>query len=99
MKITLTALALAVFLGGCGTIVDMSTEQHIYGGVQNDARMIGHPYVQNSEQEDYFFPLVLLGILDMPLSFAADTVLLPVTITIALTHTESPASPSSRPQR
>ncbi len=99
MKITLVGLALAVLLGGCGTIVDMATEQRIYGGVQNDARMVGHPYRQNAEQEDYFFPLVLLGVLDMPLSFAADTVLLPVTITIALTRTESPASPSSRPQR
>jgi|SRR6516162_7696486 uncharacterized protein YceK len=99
MKISLTALALAFFLGGCGTIVDMATEQHIYGGVQNDARMIGHPYRQNNEQEDYFFPLVLFGILDMPLSFAADTVLLPVTITIVLTRPEDPTSPSSRPQR
>jgi len=91
MKITLPALALTVLLGGCGSIVDMSTEQHIYGGVQNDARMVGHPYLPNSEPEEYFFPLLILGVLDMPLSFAADTVLLPVTVTIALTRSESPA--------
>jgi hypothetical protein len=57
----------------------------IYGGIQKDVNLIKNPYLPKTEPPDYFFPLVLLGIFDVPLSFALDTVLLPVTIVIAAT--------------
>jgi len=78
------AAALALLLGGCGSIADMATDQRIYGGVQKDVELIGHPYLPKTEPPEYFFPLIFFGILDIPLSVAVDTVLLPVTIVIAV---------------
>ncbi len=78
-------LVTLLLLGGCGSIADMAEEQRIYGGIQADARLIGEPYLPKTQPPEYSFPLVIFGLLDMPLSFAVDTVLLPVTITIALT--------------
>ncbi|HZE99519.1 MAG TPA: YceK/YidQ family lipoprotein [Planctomycetota bacterium] len=89
MRMGVLALALTVFLGGCGSIADLAVEQRIYGGVQVDARLVEHPYLPSSQ--DYFFPLVILGILDLPLSAVVDTVLLPVTIII--TSTADPNKP------
>ena len=86
MKKALFLAVLTLLVSGCGTIADISTDQKIYGGIQKDVNLIKNPYLPKSEE--YFFPLVLLGILDVPFSFALDTVLLPVTITIALTSDE-----------
>jgi uncharacterized protein YceK len=79
--------ALALLLGGCGSISDITSEQRIYGGVQKDAEMIGHPYVPKTEE--YYFPYLLFGILDLPLSIVVDTVLLPATIAIAASKDDS----------
>lgn len=84
MKKGLFLIAL-LLLGGCGTIADMAENQSIYGGIQADARLIANPYLPKTQPPEYFAPLVLFGLLDMPLSFCLDTVLLPVTVTIALT--------------
>lgn len=83
MKTCLFALALTVLLAGCGSIADISTDQKIYGGIQKDVGLIEDPYLPKTSPPEYFFPLVILGILDIPLSFVLDTVLLPVTITIS----------------
>lgn len=85
MKKGLALLAFLTLLGGCGTIADMAENQRIYGGIQADVRLIGEPYLPKTQPPEYSFPLVIFGILDMPLSLVADTVLLPVTVTIALT--------------
>lgn len=84
MKKGIVLLAL-LLIGGCGSIADIAENQRIYGGIQADARLVGDPYLPKTQPPEYFFPLVLFGIFDMPLSFALDTVLLPVTVTIALT--------------
>ena len=85
MKSTLLAVALSVLLTGCGSIADIATDQKIYGGIQKDVQLMGKPYLPKTEPPEYFFPLVLFGLFDIPLSFALDTVLLPVTLTISAT--------------
>jgi uncharacterized protein YceK len=85
MKTALLGIALAFLLGGCGTIADMAVDQRIYGGIQQDVHLIGNPYLPKTEPPDYFFPLIFFGILDIPLSLVADTLMLPITITIAAT--------------
>jgi len=89
MKRLLLALALAISVDGCGSIADIATDKWIYGGIQKDVNLIKNPYLPKSEPPEYFFPLVLLGALDIPFSFAVDTLLLPVTITIAATSDEN----------
>jgi len=76
---------MAVLLAGCGSIADIATDQKIYGGIQKDVALMGNPYLPKTDPPEYFFPLILFGILDVPLSFAVDTLLLPVTITISAT--------------
>jgi uncharacterized protein YceK len=88
MKRLVMVVALSSFLGGCGTIADISTDQRIYGGIQQDVYLIKNPYLPKSDPAEYFFPLIIFGFLDIPLSFALDTVLLPVTITISATSDE-----------
>jgi len=85
MKKRLAVAALAVLLGGCGSIADIAEHQRIYGGIQQDVRLMGEPYLPKTSPPEYFFPLILFGFFDLPLSFVLDTVLLPVTVTIALT--------------
>jgi len=88
MNPRLIAAALVLLLGGCGSIADIATDQWIYGGIQKDVQLIKNPYLPKTDPPDYFFPLIFFGILDLPLSFAVDTLLLPVTITIAATSDE-----------
>jgi len=85
MKTSLLALALTILLAGCGSIADISTDQQIYGGIQKDVALIEDPYLPKTSPPEYFFPLIILGILDVPLSFVLDTLFLPVTITISAT--------------
>lgn len=74
----LIAACLALLLGGCGSIADIATEQRIYGGVQKDVELMENP-----------FPMILLAVLDVPLSACLDTVLLPVTIAISVFSEEN----------
>ncbi len=89
MKISFLALALTVLLAGCGSIADIATDQKIYGGIQKDVELMGNPYLPKTDPPAYFFPLVLFGFFDIPLSFVLDTVLLPVTITISATSNDN----------
>jgi uncharacterized protein YceK len=84
------ALALLVGVGGCGTIADIATDQRIYGGVQKDVELMENPYLPKSEPPEYFFPLIIIGVLDVPLSVCLDTVLLPVTLAISASSDEKP---------
>jgi len=78
------SLALTVLLGGCGTIGDLAANQRIYGGVWTDCNLIDDPYLPNTHPPQYSFPLVLLGLFDLPLSAILDTLVLPITIPITL---------------
>ena len=90
MKTRLFALSLSVMLAGCGTIADIAVDQRIYGGIQQDVHLIENPYLPKTSPPEYFFPLIIIGAIDVPLSFVLDTVLLPVTITIAATAEKNP---------
>jgi uncharacterized protein YceK len=72
-------------LGGCGTIIDISSKQRVYGGVQSDVGFIADPRMPNDKGgSSYwgFWPVGLLCLFDLPLSLGLDTVLLPVTFTL-----------------
>ena len=90
MKIRLLALSMTVLLGGCGSIVNMLTEWDIYGGVKNGVRLVEKPYLPKSDPPEYFFPLVIIGIIDIPLSAVLDTLTLPISLIVTLTKDDSP---------
>lgn len=83
MAISLTFLS----IGGCGTIVDMTNDQKIYGGTRFDGKCLS--------EDMNLGPCASLGplwIIDLPCSLAADTILLPVTIILAITRASSPSA-------
>lgn len=91
--------ACLLLLGGCGTLVDLSQPAHargrrVFGGVRRDVAALiallsdGIPALVYVADHPY---LLLLAPLDLPLSLAADLVLLPVTALHALVHAEEPA--------
>lgn len=83
-------LALLFTLGGCASIGDMATKQEIYGGTRYIASQIDQPCILG--------PCSDCGpcwLLDLPLSLAVDTVLLPVTVTIAIAR-ESKEDPDKK---
>lgn len=60
----------ASLLTGCGTVLSMMAQDYsVYGGVSRDFVAI---------QEGGFFSVV--AVIDLPLSFVLDTLLLPVTL-------------------
>lgn len=58
--------------------------------MQADAHFVQHPYIH--DENSFFLPIFLFGILDMPLSAVLDTVLLPVTVVIYLIRGSEPES-------
>jgi uncharacterized protein YceK len=84
-------LLLLPLISGCGTL-EMLKENRVdvYGGVRGDLWLLG-------------FPVPALGIaffaVDAPLSFAADTVLLPISIPIRCTRTPESKESSRNPER
>ena len=71
--------------GGCGTLADMCDDQSVYGGT-------GFVFERAGERLNLGMcpSLGPLWLLDLPCSFAADTILLPVTVTIALVRPDRP---------
>lgn len=63
---TPAAVLAATLLGGCGTIGNLFTHPEVYGGVRDDLKSHG-------------IEAAAFTVLDLPISFAADTALLPVT--------------------
>ncbi|MDH2997812.1 hypothetical protein A1D22_00485 [Pasteurellaceae bacterium LFhippo2] len=63
-------LILASCLSGCGTIISMMNEDHsVYAGVSRDFKAIQQGGVVG-----------VLAVVDLPLSFVLDTLMLPVTL-------------------
>lgn len=63
-------LLIAFLLSGCGTITALSTQDYaVYGGVVRDFSAIQAGGLGG-----------MLAIIDLPLSFALDTLLLPLTL-------------------
>lgn len=83
-------LGLVLLLTGCGTIIDLDTfGPRLMGGVRHDWRQIGDP-----DPADRV--LVPFYCIDMPISIAADIVLLPISIAKRLTEPEPPAQPADQ---
>jgi len=80
----LLVIALSSLLGGCGFIADIATDQRVYGGVQADVRLIENPVLPHSSSREPYYPLILFGILDIPMSVVLDTLFLPLTIPLSL---------------
>jgi uncharacterized protein YceK len=77
-RIILCASAIP-FLGGCGTLWGLGTEEvPVYAGVQTDTRLIGTGKVLYKGPTEVGPVLRILAVLDLPLSFALDTGLLPI---------------------
>lgn len=91
MKLRVLALAFTVLLGGCGSIVNMLSELDIYGGVKNGVRLVQKPYLPKTDPPEYFFPLVIIGVIDIPLSAVLDTLFLPITLIVTLTGDDEPS--------
>ena len=70
----------AFLASGCGTIANLKTEQpELYGGVQKDLQLLETPRTEPSGIGiRNLGPLVLF--VDLPLSFIADTLTLPIAI-------------------
>ena len=82
-------------LAGCGTIVDMADDQRVYGGTRFVGERVGEGFSLGMCGS-----LGPLWLIDLPLSLAADTILIPVTVTIALTrpNVERSTSNAERPR-
>jgi len=89
-RLAALSLGLAILLGGCGSIGDLAANQRIYGGMWTDLNLIDDPYLPNTHPPEYSFPLVLLGLCDLPFSAILDTLLLPITIPITLSAEDNP---------
>lgn len=79
------AILLLVLVCGCGTQLNLLTEPTPYGGVQLDAQFSSNlrPGQMKDMEGDSKGWAALFGlgsILDLPLSAAADTLVLPVTL-------------------
>ncbi|MBV9122367.1 MAG: YceK/YidQ family lipoprotein [Planctomycetes bacterium] len=92
-------LAALPILEGCASVASLGGREgcQVYGGTRLDATMISESLSPNSQvvQSKKIEPSVRLeetccGLVDMPFSFVADTVLLPITVPIAVTSDQSP---------
>jgi uncharacterized protein YceK len=89
-KISLVvALAAGGLLSGCCTILShVDGQGGVYSGVSADARLLAT--VSDETHDIPVVPWVIpFGILDMPLSAAADTLCLPVVLATTKSHTNS----------
>jgi uncharacterized protein YceK len=93
------AAALMV-LGGCATASTLTgkNEQKVYGGTRLDATLISEGFSSDSpaaKTAGIERPILacegLCGLVDLPLSVVADTVVLPVTVPISLNHSQPDA--------
>ena len=75
---------------GCGTIASFLAETEdghrslIYGGVQLEAKVIGNMFSGDSLHGTNMFWWGLMYLIDLPLSFVADTLTLPITVAVEL---------------
>lgn len=88
-------LALLPLLGGCAAVGNLGAEggAKVYGGTRVDMDLISGDVAPDAEPADLkkIEPTVrtyaaCCGLVDLPFSFVADTVMLPVTVPLALRH-------------
>jgi len=83
MKCTRIAVLVGIsafLVTGCGTISNLTTEQpELYGGVQKDIQLLETPHTEPSGIGIRNLGLLVLFV-DLPLSFMADTLTVPIAI-------------------
>jgi uncharacterized protein YceK len=90
-------VASALTLAGCGTVDNICLENeqtgqvpmHIYGGIESDIRFLAEdpPGPRAKPVVDPFKVVYLVA--DLPLSFVADTITLPITLPMAYVEHQS----------
>jgi uncharacterized protein YceK len=90
-KAVAAALTAMLFLSGCGTFASLQSDCDIYGGVRRDAEVAADFMSTRKEppKQDNLVGTVagmfgMAAIMDMPMSAAADTLLLPITVPVAI---------------
>jgi hypothetical protein len=91
---TKLVLLLALFTAtGCGTMGNLCGRDHIYGGTVIDANAVGTACkdVIGSDDAPHLGAsrvavMLVCGCIDLPLSVAADTVTLPITVSVTCYH-------------
>lgn len=95
------ALAAVPVLGGCATARNIGSEggTKVYGGTQVDAAIISESLSPDSRivkskriEQPVRAYHACCGLIDLPLSFVADTALLPITVPLAMGRSGQEAS-------
>jgi uncharacterized protein YceK len=97
-SLTVACLAVALVLGGCGTILNLkSPNPEIYGGVAKDIEYAStsHPATPSSSVQIEKRSLFLLWVADFGLSAVGDTLTIPVVLCHALFVDKTPAEAST----
>ncbi len=102
-RMTLFAFSLAVT--GCGTVANLQDRDKVYGGARIDgnAAWEGAKGVAGFEKNVQLSTTrnavkIVYSSLDLPLSVAADTVTLPITVTKSVTHWMKDADKAPAPE-
>jgi uncharacterized protein YceK len=109
MRETLMAFVLLgaiLVLGGCATSSNLAGKDgwKVYNGTRVDAALISEgwtPDADRAKSEKLEQPVLAwaacCGVVDLPLSFAADTVLLPITVPVTLSKLGDDSQTAQRP--
>ena len=94
MPKALFAILPPLLLSGCGTCMSLQTQPTPYGGVALDARFISNLYPSRikdleGDSQGWAHLFGVISIFDLPLSAAADTLLLPLTVPPAIEKARS----------
>jgi len=101
----LIVLSVVLVLTGCGATMNLSREGRVYGGVMFDTEYARYAYYHMSHEKRVTkwvgVPLILLCVVDLPMSFAVDTLTLPYTIfaPTPVRHHESDRKISAQPDQ
>jgi uncharacterized protein YceK len=101
--IVLAVLAAVAPLGGCAATNNLFGKdgRKFYGGTQVDASLMSQGFAQDTDDKDQALerPVVVwagcCGLVDMPFSIIADTLMLPVTVPSTLSRPGKEASEDS----
>jgi uncharacterized protein YceK len=100
--------ALLLLLDGCASVSNLGTPDgwKVYGGTRTDASLVSEgfsPPPQVAESKKIERPILVwegcCGLVDMPFSLAADTLLLPVTVPIAVARLTAEPEVPERPTK